>query len=112
MFLGWANRIPSKYKLENGNGKAIFKRALESRLPNDVLYRDKMGFGVPLDKWYRGPLKDKLRERVLRGRMMESGLFNPAALTDMVEGHINGTQQNGQMLWTLMMFEAFLQRTH
>ena len=112
VFLGWANRIPSKYKLENGNGKAIFKRALESRLPNDVLYRDKMGFGVPLDKWYRGPLKDKLRERVLRGRMMESGLFNPAALTDMVEGHINGTQQNGQMLWTLMMFEAFLQRTH
>ena len=107
----WSNKIPSKYKLEGGNGKAIFKRSLESRLPNDVLYRDKMGFGVPLSKWFRGPLKDKLRQRVLKGKMMDSGIFDQSMLTNMVEGHISGSQNNDQMLWAMMMFEAFLERT-
>jgi len=110
-FLQWSNKIPSKYKLEGGNGKAIFKRSLESRLPNDVLYRDKMGFGVPLSKWFRGPLKDKLRQRVLKGKMMDSGIFDQSMLTNMVEGHISGSQNNDQMLWAMMMFEAFLERT-
>lgn len=110
-FLQWSNKIPSKYKLEGANGKAIFKRSLESRLPNDVLYRDKMGFGVPISKWFRGPLKDKLRQRVLQGKMMDSGMFDQSTLTSMVEGHIAGSQENGQMLWAMMMFEAFLQRT-
>lgn len=110
-FLEWANKIPSHYKLQGSNGKAVFKKSLESRLPHDVLYRDKMGFGVPISKWFRGPLKDKLRKRLLHGRMMESGMFKKEVLTDMVEGHINGSQENSQMLWALMMLEAFLQRT-
>ncbi|MCV2886043.1 amidotransferase 1, exosortase A system-associated [Aestuariibacter sp. AA17] len=110
-FLQWSNKIPSKYKLEGANGKAIFKRSLESRLPHDVLYRDKMGFGVPLGNWFRGPLKDKLRQRVLHGKMIDSGIFDGNELKSMVEGHINGTQNNDQMLWALMMFESFLQRT-
>ncbi|MCC2614859.1 amidotransferase 1, exosortase A system-associated [Aestuariibacter halophilus] len=110
-FLQWSNKIPSHYKLQGNNGKAIFKKALEPKLPHDVLYRDKMGFGVPISKWFRGPLKDKLRQRILHGKMMDSGYFDPAVLNNMVEGHINGTQENGQMLWAMMMFEAFLQRT-
>lgn len=110
-FLQWSNKIPSKFKLEGGNGKAIFKRSLESRLPNDVLYRDKMGFGVPISKWFRGPLKDKLRQRLLQGKMIDSGMFDPAVLSNMVEGHIGGTQENGQVLWAMMMFESFLERT-
>jgi asparagine synthase (glutamine-hydrolysing) len=110
-FLQWSNKIPSKYKLEGSNGKAIFKRSLESRLPNDVLYRDKMGFGVPISKWFRGPLKDKLRQRILKGKMIDSGMFDESVLHNMVEGHISGAQENDQMLWAMMMFEAFLQRT-
>ncbi|WP_416306675.1 XrtA/PEP-CTERM system amidotransferase [Neptunicella sp. SCSIO 80796] len=110
-FLEWSNKIPSKYKLQGGNGKAIFKSSLESRLPHDVLYRDKMGFGVPISRWFRGPLKDKLRQRVLEGKMIDSGIFDQKTLTSMVENHINGSQENGQMLWAMMMFEAFMQRT-
>lgn len=110
-FLQWSNKIPSSMKLQGSNGKAIFKKSLESRLPHDVLYRDKMGFGVPISKWFRGPLKEKLRSRVLHGKMIDSGMFDGKVLHDMVEGHINGSQENGQMLWALMMFEAFMQRT-
>ncbi|WP_199610872.1 XrtA/PEP-CTERM system amidotransferase [Flocculibacter collagenilyticus] len=109
-FLEWANKIPSHHKLHGSNGKAIFKSSLESHLPHDVLYRDKMGFGVPISNWFRGPLKDKLRQRVLNGKLMDTGIFDPATLTNMVNGHINGTQENGQMLWAMMMFESFLER--
>ena len=57
----WAATLPSSLKLRGGNGKHVFKKALEPHLPHEVLYRPKMGFSVPMGRWLRGPLRERVR---------------------------------------------------
>lgn len=56
----WISTLPADIKLRRGEGKYVFKKALESHLPADVRYRPKMGFAVPLAKWFRGPLRARI----------------------------------------------------
>ena len=105
-FVEWAASVPSSYKLKGQEGKFILKKALEPYLPNDVLYRPKMGFGVPLAKWFRGPLKERLRSTVTEGELVDSGLFNPGYLEQLVNQHQAGRRDHSTVLWALMMFEA------
>jgi len=105
-FLEWAATIPSRYKLKGQEGKYILKKSLEPYLPNDVLYRPKMGFGVPLAKWFRGPLRERMRSALTEGRLVESGLFNPRYLETLVNQHQSGVRDHSTVLWSLMMFEA------
>ncbi len=105
-FIEWAASIPSSRKLKGQEGKYILKKALEPYLPKDVLYRPKMGFGVPLAKWFRGPLKSRLRTSLTQGELVESGLFNPAYLEQLVNQHQSGRRDHSTVLWALLMFEA------
>jgi asparagine synthase (glutamine-hydrolysing) len=82
------------------------KKALEPYLPNDVLYRPKMGFGVPLAKWFRGPLKERLRASIVEGGLVNSGLFQTDYLEQLVNQHQSGRRDHSTVLWALMMFEA------
>jgi asparagine synthase (glutamine-hydrolysing) len=95
-------------KLREGNGKAIFKKALEPMLPNDVLYRPKMGFAVPLGRWIRGPLRERVRASLLNGPMLETGWFNEPAMRQMVDDHERGVRDYSSAIWTMLMFDAFL----
>ncbi len=61
----WLATLPSGLKIQGNEGKYLFKKAMEPFLPNDVLYRPKMGFSVPLARWFRGPLKQRVRDAVL-----------------------------------------------
>ena len=79
---------------------------MEPHLPRDVLYRPKMGFGVPLGKWFRGPLKQRLRESLLEGGLAETGLFNQRYLQTLVDDHQSGLREYSAPLWSLMMFQA------
>ncbi|WP_341676071.1 XrtA/PEP-CTERM system amidotransferase [Niveibacterium sp. SC-1] len=106
----WIARLPSSLKLRAAEGKYLFKRALEPYLPNDVLYRPKMGFAVPLARWFRGPLKQRVREAVLGDRLADSGFFNPGELRRMVDQHQSGIKDHSAPLWSLLMFEAFLRK--
>ena len=106
----WAATLPSGMKLHNGNGKHFMKKALESRLPDDVLYRPKMGFAVPLARWLRGPLKQRVREAVLGERLADTGMFDQGQLRRLVEEHQSGVRDHSAPLWSLLMFDAF-QRT-
>jgi len=105
-FLEWAASVPSSYKLKGQEGKYILKKALEPYLPNDILYRPKMGFGVPLAKWFRGPLKERLRASIVEGGLVDSGLFEPRYLEQLVNQHQSGRRDHSTILWALMMFEA------
>jgi len=107
-FIEWAFRLESDANLANGVGKLTLKKALEPHLPDDVLYRKKMGFAVPLADWFRGPLKQKLQDDVLSSRMLASGIFNPQQLHKLVADHLSGLKDNSAALWTLMMFDHFL----
>lgn len=105
-FVEWISGLPVRFKLRGQEGKYIFKKALESHLPNDVLYRPKMGFGVPLGKWFRGPLRQRLRESLLEGGLAESGLFQRSYLEQLVNDHQSGLREYSAPLWALMMFQA------
>lgn len=104
----WAAVLPSAYKLNAGEGKFIFKKAMEPYLPNDILYRKKMGFAVPLASWFRGPLKEKVRSAVLSPVLLQTGYFNANYLHELVDHHQSGLRDHSTALWALLMFESFL----
>jgi asparagine synthase (glutamine-hydrolysing) len=104
----WISGLPPELKLQGREGKYIFKKTLEPKLPDEILYRPKMGFSVPLASWFRGPLREKVRGNILSGAMMESGLFKPAYLRTLVEQHQSGRWDHSAAIWTLLMFEEFL----
>lgn len=107
----WVATLPSHFKLRGNNGKAFFKKAMEPRLPDDVLYRPKMGFAVPLARWFRGPLRERMRSALLEGPMLDTGWFEPAVVRRLVEQHESGRSDHSTPLWTLLMFDAFLRNT-
>lgn len=105
-FVEWISGLPVNYKLRGQEGKYILKKALEPHLPRDVLYRPKMGFGVPLGKWFRGPLRQRLRESLLDGGLAQTGLFRQSYLEQLVTDHQSGLREYSAPLWALMMFQA------
>jgi asparagine synthase (glutamine-hydrolysing) len=106
----WLATLPTSHKIQGQEGKYIFKKSMEPHLPNDVLYRPKMGFAVPLARWFRGPLKQRVRDAVLGERLASTGWFNKAYLTHLVDAHQSGVRDYSAPLWTLLMFEAFLRQ--
>ncbi|NUZ05145.1 XrtA/PEP-CTERM system amidotransferase [Piscinibacter koreensis] len=104
----WLATLPSSLKLRGGTGKFLLKKALEPQLPHDVLYRPKMGFAVPLTRWFRGPLKQRVRDAVLGERLADTGWFERRVLQRLVDEHQSGVREHSAPLWTLLMFEAFL----
>ncbi len=108
----WVSGLPSGIKLKGGEGKYVLKKTLEPHLPNDVLYRPKMGFGVPLANWFRGPLKSRLRSSITEGGLAETGLFNQSYLEQLVGQHLSGRRDHSAVLWSLLMFEATTKNDH
>ena len=106
----WMATIPPNYKLRSGQGKYIFKKALESRIPNDILYRNKMGFAVPLSDWFRGPLKTRVEESLCGERMLDSGIFNADFVKKIAKDHISKRFDHSAIVWSLLMYEAFQRR--
>ncbi len=107
-FVEWASGVPSAMKLHGQEGKYVLKKALEPHLSHDILYRDKMGFSIPLASWFRGPLREHVRQALLGSTLADTGFFNMAFLQEMVEQHQSGRRDYTAPMWTLLMFEAFL----
>ena len=106
----WVASLPSSVKVRGGEGKWLLKKAMEPHLPNNILYRPKMGFAVPLARWFRGPLKQRVRESLLGPRIAATGWFNREYLEHLVDAHNAGTRDYSAPIWTLLMFEAFLRQ--
>lgn len=104
----WLASLPPELKLCRGEGKYLLKKALEPYLPQGILYRPKMGFAVPLAKWFRGPLRQAMKAAVLGPVLADTGWFNAPYLHRLVEDHQSGRRDYSAPLWTLMMFESFL----
>jgi asparagine synthase (glutamine-hydrolysing) len=109
-FVEWVSGLPPTSKLRNGEGKYIFKKALEPYLGNDVLYRKKMGFSIPLAAWLRGPLAEQMKAAVLNPVLLDTGIFNQPFLKQMVDEHQSGMKDHSTALWQVLMFEAFLRK--
>jgi asparagine synthase (glutamine-hydrolysing) len=108
LLVEWLATLPSSLRIRGGEQKYFFKRAMEPKLPRALLYRPKMGFAVPLASWFRGPLRERLRNAVLRSALAETGFLNAAYLERLVSEHQSGFRNHSAPLWSLLMFEAFL----
>ena len=109
-FVEWVASLPSAIKLNGGEGKHVLKEALRPVLPEEVLFRKKMGFAVPLDVWFRGSLRQHILNVVQGKRLAECGIFEPAMLRRMVADHQSGRRDHSAPLWSLLMFDGFLAR--
>jgi asparagine synthase (glutamine-hydrolysing) len=105
----WAARIPPAQKMEGGVTKSILKSALEPFLPNDVLYRPKMGFGVPIDEWLKGELKEFAYDTLLSAQARRRGLMMPTYVKSLLDAHCGGIQLHHTRLWALLMLELWFQ---
>jgi asparagine synthase (glutamine-hydrolysing) len=104
----WMATLPSSLKIRGQEGKYLLKKAMEPQLTDAILYRPKMGFAVPLARWFRGPLRQRVRDAVLGPRLAETGWFDRAYLEHLIDAHQSGARDYSAPLWTLLMFEAFL----
>jgi asparagine synthase (glutamine-hydrolysing) len=107
----WLATLPSSLKVRGQEGKVLLKRSMEPYLPQEVLYRRKMGFAVPLARWFRGPLRPRLTQTILGARLRDTGLFNRACLSEILDAHFSGRRDYSVPLWSLLMFDAFLGQT-
>jgi asparagine synthase (glutamine-hydrolysing) len=104
----WLATLPSSLKVRGQESKFLLKKSQEAHLPADVLYRPKMGFAVPLARWFRGPLRRRVHEAVLGERLADTGWFERSTLVRLVEEHQSGARDHSAPLWSLLMFDAFL----
>ena len=102
--------LPEAMRVRGGQGKWLMKRAMRGTLPDDILYRPKMGFVSPIAQWFRGPLADQARRIASGSALARSGWFNTARLTEIAEAHISGRSDNARLLWQLWMLDKALDR--
>ncbi len=102
--------LPSELKLKGMVRKYILKKTAARMLPEEILSRKKMGFGLPLREWFRGPLKAMTRDVLLGPAMSSSGLFERATIERMVVEHEQGTRHHEEHLWALMQFAMWMKK--
>jgi asparagine synthase (glutamine-hydrolysing) len=111
-FMRWAGTVPAEYKLRRREGKYILKKAMEPHLDHEIMYRDKMGFSIPVAAWFRGPLRETVREALAGPVLEETGLFDMGFIGQLVEQHQSGARDHSAPLWALLMYQGFLRDVH
>jgi len=106
--------LPASAKLRGFTTKAVLRDALKGLVPSEILTRPKMGFPVPLGRWFQGPFWPVIREFVLSPRARSRELFQPNEVARLAEEHRSGAADHGERLWLLVNLEiwhrVFLER--
>ncbi len=105
-----ANHLPPSFKLRGLTRKYILKKLMEGKLPDDILYRKKQGFGTPIGSWLKGPLAPWMQEVLAPAELTKTGLFNPTYVERLVAEHLDGRRDNRKQLWTLLVFMLWYRR--
>ena len=109
LFVEWiATSVPTTQKLSGREGKLCFKRALAPYLPSNVMYREKMGFAIPISSWFREQLAETLQYTIRGERLRECGVFDSGYLEQLMREHQSGAREHSAVLWALSMFDGFL----
>ena len=106
-FMEFAATIPSDLKVRGRTKKYILKRALGDLLPEAILHRPKMGFGVPIDHWLRHELRDLAYDTLLGPRCLGRGYFRPETVQRLLDEHVRRRRNWHYLLWTLLMLELW-----
>jgi asparagine synthase (glutamine-hydrolysing) len=102
--------IPANLKLKGTETKYIFKKAMEGIVPNEILYRAKQGFGVPINEWINSQLKGKIHDILSEKRTLERGYFEPRYIKILLDEHARNRRDHSHSLWILWMLELWHRR--
>jgi asparagine synthase (glutamine-hydrolysing) len=107
VLLEWAARLPTEIKMAGGATKALFKAAMAPFLPREILRRKKMGFGVPLERWFRHELRELAHDTLLDRRADTRGIMRPDYVRRLLDEHTAGARNHHNRLWALLMLELW-----
>ncbi|EEB79383.1 asparagine synthase [marine gamma proteobacterium HTCC2148] len=105
----FAWQLPMHMKQRHGQGKWLLRRLLDRHVPSKLIERPKMGFGIPLDQWLRGPLRDWTENLLDEERLANEGFFHPAPIRAAWHEHCHAGVNNGYRLWSILMFQSWLE---
>ncbi len=108
--LAAAMPLDRKIRLGSGRSKVILKQAFADVLPPAIRTRSKMGFGVPISRWFRDELKNELRDVLLDPVCLNRGLFRPETIRNLIDEHVEGKREHSFRLWALLMLELWFRR--
>jgi len=108
--IDFAWSLPPEMKLNGSEGKLILRRLLSRYLPYDLIDRPKMGFGVPIGSWLRGPLREWAEALLDESRLRREGYFNPEPIRRTWQEHIDMRADWKYQLWTILVFQAWLEK--
>jgi asparagine synthase (glutamine-hydrolysing) len=103
--LSW--RLPQRFKLRGGRGKWLLRQIAYKYVPKGLLERPKMGFGIPIDEWLRGPLKQWASDLLSPLALNRIGLLDPVPIAEKWAEHQTGARNWQHFLWNVLMFEAW-----
>lgn len=108
----FALSLPLAMKIRAGRGKTILREVLYQYVPESLIERPKMGFGVPIAEWLRGPLKDWAEDLIDASRLSREGFIRPEPVRKKWAEHLSGGRNWGYPIWDILMFQAWLAHSH
>jgi asparagine synthase (glutamine-hydrolysing) len=106
----YTSRLPDSLKYRNGTSKYLLKKLLGRYVPTNLFERPKMGFGIPIDQWFRQDLKNLLMDYLSPARLKKEGLFDEAFVEKKIKEHLSGQANHQYRLWSLLMWEMWRER--
>jgi len=103
----FASALPDNMRVRGRTTKWILREAMKRLLPQEILERPKVGFRVPVNEWFRGPMKDYLYDHLTGPAARTREYYNPAALDKLLSDHVKGRQNHEKLLWSLLNLEVW-----